>query len=386
MGSEAVAQPGLFPSDRSGPSCSSSGTASPRRSSPGRRTARTRRCPSSAGARLRLLARRLANGRSTDATASHLARAVQTAEAIATVRGLPVVQDPDLREVELGEWSNGGYRRRAAARDPEFLRFVAAGRWDLIPGSEGDGPFRHRVMTTVHRLAERHLGQSLVVVCHGGVINAILAEIVGVERSTFSPIENTSVTVVRFDEPTDHWLVVTVNDAVAPLRRRRRDHAEATAMSEPFVLGVDLDGVCGDYTAAFRTGRGDRSRHRPVDVRPQTSWDFAEWGVDPAGFDRCIGWPCSSIGCSARWIRCRAAPKSLWRLSDAGVWIRIITHRLCVNWGHAVAVADTVAWLDHHGIPYRDLCFLGRKPEVEADATSMTVPTTSGPARPRATR
>ena len=61
---------------------------------------------------------------------------------------------------------------------------------------------------------------------------------------------------------------------------------------------------------------------------------------------------------------CAAA---LWRLSDAGVWIRIITHRLVVHWGHQIAVADTVSWLDANGIPYRDLCFLGRKPEVEAD-------------------
>ena len=60
--------------------------------------------------------------------------------------------------------------------------------------------------------------------------------------------------------------------------------------------------------------------------------------------------------------------EALWRLSDAGVWIRLITHRLYANWGHAVAVGDTVAWLDEVGIPYRDLCFLGRKPEVEADA------------------
>lgn len=59
--------------------------------------------------------------------------------------------------------------------------------------------------------------------------------------------------------------------------------------------------------------------------------------------------------------------EALWRLSDAGVWIRIITHRLVVHWGHQVAVGDTVAWLDEHSIPYRDLCFLGRKPEVEAD-------------------
>ena len=35
---------------------------------------------------------------------------------------------------------------------------------------------------------------------------------------------------------------------------------------------------------------------------------------------------------------------------------------------HATAVTDTVAWLDEARIPYRDLCFLGAKPEVEADA------------------
>jgi len=49
------------------------------------------------------------------------------------------------------------------------------------------------------------------------------------------------------------------------------------------------------------------------------------------------------------------------------VWIRIITHRLYVNWGHAMAVADTVEWLDATGIPYRDLCFLGAKPQLGAD-------------------
>ena len=62
------------------------------------------------------------------------------------------------------------------------------------------------------------------------------------------------------------------------------------------------------------------------------------------------------------------AAEALWRLSDAGVWIRIITHRLVGNWAHAKVVADTVTWLDDHRIPYRDLCFLGQKPQVEAAA------------------
>jgi probable phosphoglycerate mutase len=213
MGSEAVAQPALFPTDafrtellliRHGQSApivpGASDSADPPLSELGRRQA---------GA----LADRVGGRRFDAIYASHLARAVETASALASERGQPVVEDEDLREVELGEWSNGGYRQRAAANDPEFLRFVAAGRWDLIPGCEGDGPFRHRVMTTVHRLASAHPEQTLAVVCHGGVINAFLAEILGIERSTFTPVENTSVTVVRFDQPTDHWLVVTINDA-----------------------------------------------------------------------------------------------------------------------------------------------------------------------------
>ncbi len=38
------------------------------------------------------------------------------------------------------------------------------------------------------------------------------------------------------------------------------------------------------------------------------------------------------------------------------------------NWGHEKAVGDTAAWLDANRIPYRDLCFLGAKPEADANA------------------
>ena len=34
----------------------------------------------------------------------------------------------------------------------------------------------------------------------------------------------------------------------------------------------------------------------------------------------------------------------------------------------AKAIADAATWLDTHRIPYRDLCFLGKKPQVEANA------------------
>jgi 5'-nucleotidase len=135
-----------------------------------------------------------------------------------------------------------------------------------------------------------------------------------------------------------------------------------------FIFGVDLDGVCGDYTTAFREVVARDRGIDPESLPEERGWDFAEWGLGtPEAFDRMH----RKAVLEAHMFRTMPAfpgvADALWRLSDAGIWIRIITHRLCVNWGHAVAVADTVAWLDDTGIPYRDICFLGAKPEVEAD-------------------
>ncbi|MGQ0831513.1 MAG: 5' nucleotidase, NT5C type [Microthrixaceae bacterium] len=138
-------------------------------------------------------------------------------------------------------------------------------------------------------------------------------------------------------------------------------------MSRGFILGVDLDGVCGDYTAAFRAVVAAERAVDPRTLGDARSWDFAEWEVGPEEFDRLHRVAVLEHRMFRHMPVMEGAAEALWRLSDAGVWIRIITHRLCVNWGHAVAVADTVAWLDDAGIPYRDICFLGAKPEVEAD-------------------
>jgi 5'(3')-deoxyribonucleotidase len=138
------------------------------------------------------------------------------------------------------------------------------------------------------------------------------------------------------------------------------------AVTSDFILGVDLDGVCGDYAGALRQVVA-LERDVPVDSLPaQVSWDFGEWGLGPGDFEDLHRKAVLDHHVFRTMDLLPGAADALWRLSDAGVWIRIITHRLLGNWGHAVAVADTVTWLDTVGIPYRDLCFLGAKPQVEA--------------------
>jgi 5'-nucleotidase len=137
--------------------------------------------------------------------------------------------------------------------------------------------------------------------------------------------------------------------------------------SGDFILGVDLDGVCGDYSNALRQVVAAEKGLDLGTLPVQASWDFLEWDLGPGEFLELHRKAVLEHRIFRSMPPVAGAADALWRMSDAGIWIRIITHRLYGNWGHAVAVGDTVAWLDSVGIPYRDLCFLGAKPQVEAD-------------------
>ena len=101
---------------------------------------------------------------------------------------------------------------------------------------------------------------------------------------------------------------------------------------------MDLDGVCGDYTTSFRAVVAEDRGVDPSSLGDARSWDFAEWGITgPDEFDRLHRLAVLEHRMFRHMPPLPGVAESLWRLSDAGVWIRIITHRLCVNWGHAVA-------------------------------------------------
>jgi 5'(3')-deoxyribonucleotidase len=135
-----------------------------------------------------------------------------------------------------------------------------------------------------------------------------------------------------------------------------------------FVLGVDLDGVVADHTRRFREILAEIRGVAPETYPLDRSWDFGEWDLEPGEYAELHRTAVMEYDMLRTMEVIPGAADALWRLSDAGVWIRVITHRLYVNWGHDKAIGDTAAWLDLQRIPYRDICFLGAKPEVEADA------------------
>ena len=137
-----------------------------------------------------------------------------------------------------------------------------------------------------------------------------------------------------------------------------------------FTLGVDLDGVVADYETRLREIASEILEEDPKRFPPARHWSFVESGwpfQDEAHYLEVHRQAVQEHGLFRRLNPIPGASEALWRMSDAGVRIRIVTYRLVVNFAHAAAVSDTVNWLDDKRIPYRDICFVRDKAEVGAD-------------------
>ncbi|MCC7241332.1 MAG: 5'-nucleotidase [Acidobacteria bacterium] len=140
-------------------------------------------------------------------------------------------------------------------------------------------------------------------------------------------------------------------------------------MPSAFVLGVDLDGTCADFYNGLRPIAAEWLGVPADSLTSEVSWDLPEWGVAraPGGYPKLHHFAVTQRDLFRVLQPMPGAPQALRQLSDLGVRIRIITHRLLIKNFHRVAVQQTVEWLDGHDIPYWDLCFLADKSAVGAD-------------------
>ncbi|MEU8919044.1 5' nucleotidase, NT5C type [Streptomyces nigrescens] len=138
--------------------------------------------------------------------------------------------------------------------------------------------------------------------------------------------------------------------------------------SAEFVFGVDLDGVVADFYSHARCLAAEWFEVPEASLTPAVKKDLAAWGFpDAISYQRLHRWAVTQRNLFRDMPPIWGARSALRRLSDDKVRIRIITHRLYIDRFHQAAVRQTIDWLDHHGIPYRDLCFMADKRAVEAD-------------------
>jgi broad specificity phosphatase PhoE len=113
---------------------------------------------------------------------SPLARARATAEAIASRANLAVEIQPNLREQSYGSWERLT-ADEARQRDPKRFAAWSAGQRIAPPAGETLSAVRQRVVACVCELAERHAGETVVLVAHVGPIKALLCAALGLPLS-----------------------------------------------------------------------------------------------------------------------------------------------------------------------------------------------------------
>jgi broad specificity phosphatase PhoE len=97
---------------------------------------------------------------------SDLARAFETAQALAELTGLPVITDPRLREINQGEWQGiliGDIR----SRWPEQIARWEQHPWECCPpGGERLDQIQARIMDSIDEIARHHPGGTVAIFTH----------------------------------------------------------------------------------------------------------------------------------------------------------------------------------------------------------------------------
>jgi len=138
---------------------------------------------------------------------------------------------------------------------------------------------------------------------------------------------------------------------------------------QDFIFGVDLDGVCADFYEGIRPLAAEWLGVELETLTKDVSYGLPEWGIDkaPGGYLDFHKFAVTQRDLFKELKPITGCPQTLRRLSKAGIRIRIITHRLYIRYFHKQATSQTIDWLDRHGIPYWDLCFMQHKTHVGAN-------------------
>ncbi len=133
----------------------------------------------------RAIARALAGHRVRKVYSSDLRRARETAQVIADAYGVPLVDDPRLREFDFGRWE-GLTWDEILAEDPELARRPrSAARYYRPAGGESFESVRGRVRAFLDDVIAK-AESPVAVVTHAGALHAFCAEL-QLETTRFSP-------------------------------------------------------------------------------------------------------------------------------------------------------------------------------------------------------
>jgi len=138
------------------------------------------------------------------------------------------------------------------------------------------------------------------------------------------------------------------------------------ASVEPYVLGLDLDGVVADFYARIRQLAAEWRGVSVTMLNENVTFGLGEWGFAVDEYRQFHRFAVEERSLFLDMPVISGAPQAIRRLAREGIHIRLLTHRFFVDHLHQMTADQTVRWLDTHAIPYHELCFVQDKAAVSA--------------------
>lgn len=152
------------------------------------------------------LAERMRSQRLAAVYTSHLDRAVQTGAIVAETLGVPSRMIEGIQEFAAGSLEGATWDVVGKAGYAAWLAGDLQARW---PGGESGWELLERMRAALDELADRHRGEAVLVVSHGGVMALALPRLAadGVALRTATPLLP-NVAVVAMERDADGWRLV----------------------------------------------------------------------------------------------------------------------------------------------------------------------------------
>ncbi len=159
------------------------------------------------------LSRRLSGKKISAVYSSDLIRAVETARFIAQPHGLEVIKVPALREINFGDWEGLTYDEIREKYGGLVARWWKNPLDTYIPGGEGLPDLVNRLIPAIKEIVERHMGEQVVVVSHGGPVKILIGALLDMNLNKYWKISqyNTALNILDFSD-WDNGMVVLLND------------------------------------------------------------------------------------------------------------------------------------------------------------------------------
>ena len=217
---------------------------------------------------------------------SPLERTVETAQAIAGPRGLPLRLVEGLGEIKYGEWQGAELKELYKHELWPGVQFYPSGT--RFPGGETLGEAQMRVVTTLDGLRSQHPKGIIAVVSHADSIRLALAYYIGVHVDLFQRLEISpcSLTALVFTRLGPRLLAYNDTGSLEHLKPKPEEpkqeaqpRPEAAAPREPAPQPVsDADGAPAD---GAETAPAEQPLEAPVGAAPDEPGNGVEEPIAP---------------------------------------------------------------------------------------------------------